>query len=163
MPVPQHPDAQTQYRSLITPNQDLERPDVPARRPLDQKHVAQCAHQRSPTLPDIPMAVRWLSLRVFGGASSMRRPGGLGAPSRDQDHVTLDYQGAPPPPGWCYSLRSIIGRTRSVNARTLRAGREGRRSTNSAPRLWQRRLATSSTIAPAEPKNETAARSMKIR
>ena len=41
-------------------------------------------------------------------------------------------------------------------------GREGRRSTNSVPRRWHCRLATSSAIAPAAPKKETWARSMKI-
>ncbi len=51
---PQHPDAQPVFGELIAPNQDLERQDIAARRPLGQKPVARCAHPRSPTVPDKP-------------------------------------------------------------------------------------------------------------
>ena len=76
VPAPNIP-THTQFPKLITPDQDLERQDIAARRPLGQKLVARRAQRRSPTVPAYPRsgrgqasAPRW--------ANSIRRRGGLG-------------------------------------------------------------------------------------
>ena len=79
--VPQHPGTQPDYRELIAPHQDLERPDVSSRRPLDQQQVAGGAHPQSGTVPDLPIAVPGLCLRASGGHLDTTARTALGTPS----------------------------------------------------------------------------------